>query len=241
MKLKKPQVVHCPTEQEAIKCCQLAKNLGLTWYNKREYDETNWNHYQEDTCYDFGIGEYSDLSWYNTYGYKIITSQEFIDMHTKEDEYSEVPRVFCMRGNSERCEEIEEMFIERGYETDELLFQRSDVLYFGSPGNTQVECICDNTDFAKWFISTQTITELPEIEPEKETVEFWLKLGGYTVYREIEADEWELHFVSTTNVCRGGEGYDIYLPFTQETEKLIGTTNAPDIDYKLLGVKSFFE
>ena len=46
------EVIHCPTEREAIAICQLMHDAGLRWSSGKSYVvETDWEYEGKETCY----------------------------------------------------------------------------------------------------------------------------------------------------------------------------------------------
>lgn len=74
------QVVHCKTEDEAIRICNIAHELGWKWCNKNSYKKTNWGKYFGTTCYDFDNGAYGNLDFYLSGGKQIINSTKIENM-----------------------------------------------------------------------------------------------------------------------------------------------------------------
>jgi len=83
--IKENEVVHCPTEQLAVKFCQMLKKAGKTWGSGRSYDDAQWSIYMADTCYEPKTGHYSPLDFYKEEGYTITPVTDFID--TKPDTF----------------------------------------------------------------------------------------------------------------------------------------------------------
>jgi hypothetical protein len=74
-------VIHCKTEQEAIKCCELADKMGYRWANDRRFITDNrWEMFKERTCYNFYEGAYWSEQSYITYSdYTIKPSEWFLE------------------------------------------------------------------------------------------------------------------------------------------------------------------
>lgn len=71
----KELAVHCPTKGLAKDFLKLADSFGYKWRGSGEsYLKENyyWN-YEEETCYYVFAGEYSDLKYYESLGYKTIS------------------------------------------------------------------------------------------------------------------------------------------------------------------------
>lgn len=80
-------VMHCKTEEEAKDFCRYLDNIGRKWHGGDSYVEfTEWNEYEEKTCYDFNDGYYASISYYIIDNYKILEWGDFMDnKFTKAD------------------------------------------------------------------------------------------------------------------------------------------------------------
>lgn len=69
----KKLAVHCPTKGLANEFLKLADSFGYMCWSGKSYlkEDYHWN-YEEETCYCVFIGEYSNLRYYENFGYKII-------------------------------------------------------------------------------------------------------------------------------------------------------------------------
>lgn len=74
-------VIHCPTEEEAIAILKLAHEAGYTWCNEDSYIDSDnlWYKYKADMCYNIRDGSYSDLPWYKSSNYTIHKASEFLN------------------------------------------------------------------------------------------------------------------------------------------------------------------
>lgn len=71
-------VMHCKTEEEAEDFCRYLDNIGRKWHGGDSYVEfTEWNEYEEKTCYDFNDGYYAPISYYIINNYKILEWGDF--------------------------------------------------------------------------------------------------------------------------------------------------------------------
>ena len=80
----KKAVMHCKTEEEAKLFCKEMHDAGLKWRNNSEYISDNyWYIHEEEMCYEFNTGEYSNIDFYKEEGYEIL---EFSDVYNKLNE-----------------------------------------------------------------------------------------------------------------------------------------------------------
>ena len=76
-------VMHCNTEEKANVFCKYLDSVGKKWNNGDSYLKVNeWEHYEEDTCYNFNYGRFCDYNYYCNY-YIIL---EFNDFDWSEEE-----------------------------------------------------------------------------------------------------------------------------------------------------------
>ena len=95
--------IHCETEEEANKCCELADKLGWKWWQGDSYIETDncWNHFKKDTCYIFERGTYQDFPHLKRLEFDIKSASWFLanfkiqDMETKETKGSIAEMYAC--------------------------------------------------------------------------------------------------------------------------------------------------
>ena len=75
--------IHCETEEEAIKCCELADSLGWRFMSGNRFTESDvLDLSKKDICYNFYSGQYCDIDYYKSEGYTIKSAQWFIDNFT---------------------------------------------------------------------------------------------------------------------------------------------------------------
>lgn len=73
------EVIHCPTEEQAIAICKLMHEAGLEWCTNVSYIENNkWNKGREEMCYCPKKGEYSCYNFYKSGGYTIYPATDFL-------------------------------------------------------------------------------------------------------------------------------------------------------------------
>lgn len=89
LKISKDTCIHCPTEELAKHVLSIFNQLGLKWCNGKSYIiRTNWDNHKEDTIYYPFDGEFSSLGFADLTGYKIISAEEFIALHTVKEKYN---------------------------------------------------------------------------------------------------------------------------------------------------------
>ena len=83
--------IHCETEEEANRCCELADRLGFKYRSGRRYTECeNWEEYGDKTCFAFRKGIYNSKIYLIGKGFTIKQASWFLenfkikDMKTKE-------------------------------------------------------------------------------------------------------------------------------------------------------------
>lgn len=82
LKIDENTVVHCPTKELANEVLTIADRLGYCWVDSNSFLNYNhWYSYEKDTCYNLGKGLIFDIDFYTTEGYKIISAEEFINLH----------------------------------------------------------------------------------------------------------------------------------------------------------------
>ena len=80
----KNEVIHCPTEELAVKVLQIAHERGYKWSDKVSYlDNSEWECYKENTCYYLCDGDYSCILYAVNKGYKVIKAEDFLKQHNK--------------------------------------------------------------------------------------------------------------------------------------------------------------
>lgn len=88
LKISKYTWIHCPTLELKKQVLSIFNQLGLKWGSKNHYIRyTNWDSHREDTTYYPFDGEFSFLEFAYSTGYKIINAEEFIALHTEEEEF----------------------------------------------------------------------------------------------------------------------------------------------------------
>lgn len=81
LKIDENTVVHCETKELVKQVLKIADSLGYKWNDDTSYlDLSLWDKYREDTCYNFHRGNFGKLDDFKSF-YKIISAQEFIDLH----------------------------------------------------------------------------------------------------------------------------------------------------------------
>lgn len=83
--IKDNEVVHCPTEQEAIEFCKLLHEAGKTWVSGGFYINKNlWEEYQENTCYNVTSGTYQYFDYFSNSNYIITNVNQFLMKNTNQ-------------------------------------------------------------------------------------------------------------------------------------------------------------
>lgn len=81
--------MHCPNEETAKIFTKHLHDINKTWCDGSSYvDDTNFEHYTYETCYNFNCGAYGRTSTYIRNGYTIL---EFEDFYWVEYTDLEVP------------------------------------------------------------------------------------------------------------------------------------------------------
>ena len=92
--------MHCKTEEEVKIFCRYLNSIGKKWCSGTSYSRlTIWDNYKEQTCYEFNKGAYSDKSFYEDSGYKILEFSDFEwDEMTPKHIFKVGDRVRCIDG-----------------------------------------------------------------------------------------------------------------------------------------------
>jgi len=78
-------VVHCPTEELAVKVLYMAHGLGMEWSSGASYKSENyWNDEKERTCYMISEGTYCCKKFYERNSVPIITAETFLSWFEEE-------------------------------------------------------------------------------------------------------------------------------------------------------------
>lgn len=86
LKISKNTVVHCPTEELANKVLAIGEVCGRTWSSGDKYSDKNlWGRYKKESCYNLNTGVFANVDFYTQQGYNIISAEEFIALHKKEE------------------------------------------------------------------------------------------------------------------------------------------------------------
>ena len=85
LKIDANTVVHCPTKELAKKVLKIAHNLGYKWCDGVSYMHVpNQNGYKTNTVYFLHKGTYADKEFALEHKYKVISAEEFINLHNME-------------------------------------------------------------------------------------------------------------------------------------------------------------
>lgn len=72
-------IIHCDEKWKAEELLKWADKQGYVWRDGDSFlQENNWGNYKKNTCYDFNVGYYCDLSFYENNGYKILKFEEVV-------------------------------------------------------------------------------------------------------------------------------------------------------------------
>lgn len=122
MKPLENTVVNCRTQEESDECMRLFKSFG--WKRWSLFPTDLWDMREEKTCYRIdGSRNYSDISYYVSAGFKVISFQELKSMAFKFEATAKEPKykvgdvVFSKDGEKNTVESVE-IEIEFGYRFD---------------------------------------------------------------------------------------------------------------------------
>ena len=89
LKIDKATAIHCPTKELANQVLSIFNQLDLKWCNGTHYTlNSNWDKHKETTVYYPFEGEFSSLNYARLIDYKILNAEEFISLHTEEEEFN---------------------------------------------------------------------------------------------------------------------------------------------------------
>jgi hypothetical protein len=78
--LKENEVIHCETEEQSKRLCELFDNLGLKWRDGDSYKSRNpYITTNGEFCYKPATGEICTLEFYKSNGYIIHKAAEFFN------------------------------------------------------------------------------------------------------------------------------------------------------------------
>jgi hypothetical protein len=97
------EVIHCPTEQEAIALCKMMHELDFKWASDRKYiDHNYWSENKERTCYNPKNRTFESKEFYLGECKTIYPVSDFLPSHV----YQGVPVYFAVkRDDSKEWEE----------------------------------------------------------------------------------------------------------------------------------------
>jgi hypothetical protein len=88
------EVIHCPTEQEAIALCKIMHELDFKWESGRKYIDGNyWSDYKERTCYNPKNRTFANKEFYLRECKTIYPASLFLPPHV----YQGVPVYFAVK------------------------------------------------------------------------------------------------------------------------------------------------
>ena len=86
LKISENTVVHCPTEELANQVLAIGEVCGRTWSSGDKYSDKNlWERNKKESCYNLNTGATDNVDWYKEKGYNVISAEEFIALHKKEE------------------------------------------------------------------------------------------------------------------------------------------------------------
>ena len=82
-------VIHCPTEELAVKICKLLHDRGFIWGSGATFIKiNNWDSFKENTCYLIKKGEYASLIYYENKGYTIYKAEDILALYEEKQIYT---------------------------------------------------------------------------------------------------------------------------------------------------------
>lgn len=80
-------LVNCSTEELAKEVLSIIERLGYKWNDGTLYSHENaWERWRINTCYDIHNGFVGHIGYYECIGCNIISAEEFIALHKKEED-----------------------------------------------------------------------------------------------------------------------------------------------------------
>ena len=88
LKISENTCIYCQTLELAKQVLRIFHQLGLRWNSEMSYLFIhNWDNFKENTVYYPFKGECSALVYAHAIGYKVISAEEFIALHTEGKEF----------------------------------------------------------------------------------------------------------------------------------------------------------
>lgn len=88
LKISENTCIHCPTLELVKQVLIIFNQLGLRWSSEKHYiTYSHWDNYRENTVYYPFKGLFSSLGLTYLTGYKVISAEEFIALHTEKKEF----------------------------------------------------------------------------------------------------------------------------------------------------------
>jgi hypothetical protein len=89
--LNQNEVIHCPTEREAIAICYLMDRANMRWSSGVNFLEiTNWDEFKEQTCYRPFVQQYGELASYMDTKKTIYPASDFLPLEFYAEVSSQV-------------------------------------------------------------------------------------------------------------------------------------------------------
>ncbi|MDY3443427.1 hypothetical protein PG616_01015 [Riemerella anatipestifer] len=109
----KNTVVHCPTEELAVKVLKKANSEGFCWSGGGNFTRANnhWKHYSNLTVYSLYNGVYGCVKFYEEKGGEVISAEEYLNMsinldkYTPKGEIADIPKPIIKRMLEEQKEQ----------------------------------------------------------------------------------------------------------------------------------------
>lgn len=219
--------IHCATEEEAKQVCNLTHQLGWKWCGALSYyAKKYWNIYKENTCYNFYEGYYANKQFYLDKGYRIESTQWFLDNFTSKEEK---PNVFVyIRGNEERGTEVIELLEKLGGKNLNSHKGNSDdtyIYFINDEGCIDIS----HEEKCKWIIDHYTEVFLPE---QKADPKYTFKPFDKVLVRDEDDDGnfWKIELFSHYDASSEypyyclSSNYSKCIPY-EGNEHLLGTTD----------------
>lgn len=115
------EVIHVPTREISDKVRVKLAKLGLMWCSGVSYlNKTNWEDYQESTCYRVKEGSFDSIHFYKKMGYTVLTIDQLTEFNTEKNNQMETKTtkakllsIWGQNGCSDFNKAIKEILIEQ--------------------------------------------------------------------------------------------------------------------------------
>jgi hypothetical protein len=169
LKISENTCIHCPTIEQAKQVLDIFHKTGLKWCTGKYYMICpNWDRNKENTVYHPFDGAYSSLEYAQLTGYKIISAEEFITLHTEEFNLENyVPKGELTGFPKEIIARMLECQEEQWNKRDVTVFEKN-ILAFLRVGGFYWEKTKEGYDFWYDVISNKNFNLFFEKYPKKE-------------------------------------------------------------------------